>query len=129
MLSEGILRETSKATEIPRPAHLPGRGDLIVRETARDLCGAAQEVDYFEPMPLTDDDVRQYEVSLPKLAARIRRESDISGTGAENHEGLVALGQKTVDAFGTVDVYLSLPNEDESALYRRGGGLLRGKRG
>lgn len=65
---------------------------------------------------LTDEDVRQYEVSLPKLAARIRRESDISGTGAENHEGLVALGQKTVDAFGTVDVYLSLPNEDESAL-------------
>ena len=119
LLSEGILHETSKATEIPRPVHLPAGGDLIVRQTAKGLFGVADEDDYFDPIPLTEDDVRQYEVSLPKLAARIRRENDINGTGSENHNGLVPLGQKTIDALGTVDVYLSLPNEDESVLLSR----------
>ncbi len=28
-VSAGLLRETSKATEIPRPAHLPAGGDLV----------------------------------------------------------------------------------------------------
>jgi len=74
---------------------------------------------YFAPVPLTDDDVRQYEVSLSKLVARIRRENDINGSGSENHNGLVSLGQKTSDALGTVDVYLSLPNGDESVLLSR----------
>ena len=118
-MSEGILHETSKATEIPRPVHLPAGDDLIVRQTAKGLFGVADEDDYFDPIPLTEDDVRQYEVSLPKLAARIRRENDINGTGSENHNGLVPLGQKTIDALGTVDVYLSLPNEDESVLLSR----------
>src|SRR3990172_3580971 len=68
-LSEGLLRETSRATEIPRPVHIPGGGDLIVCQTAKGLFCVADEDDYFDPIPLTDDDVRQYEVSLPKLAA------------------------------------------------------------
>lgn len=119
LLSEGILRETSKATEIPRPVQLPVGDDIIVRQTAKGLFGVADEDDYFDPIPLTEDDVRQYEVSLPKLAARIRRENNINGTGSENHNGLVPLGQKTIDALGTVDVYLSLPNEDESVLLSR----------
>ena len=116
LVSEGLLRETSNATEISRSTHLPAGGDLIVRQTSKGLFGVADEDDYFDPIPLTDNDVRRYEVSLTKLAARIRRENDIHGANSENHNGLVALGQKSVDALGTVDVYLSLPNEDESVL-------------
>lgn len=119
LVSEGLLRETSRATEIPRPSHLPVGGDLIVRQTSKGLFGVADEDDYFDPIPLAEDDVRQYEVSVPKLAARIRRENEISGTGSDNHNGLIPLGQKTIDALGTVDVYLSLPNEDESVLLSR----------
>lgn len=118
-VSEGLLRETSKATEIPRPAHLPAGGDLIVRPTSRGLFGVADEDDYFVPIPLTDDDVRQYEVSIPKLAARIRQDNEINGAGFEDHDGLISLGQKTIQAVGTVDVYLSLPNEDEAMLLAR----------
>jgi hypothetical protein len=119
LLSQSILRETSKATEIPRPARLPVGGDLIVRETSKGLFGVAGEDDYFDPIPLGDDDVRQYAVSLPKLAGRIRRENEIHGSSTENHNGLISLGQKTLDSLGTVDVYLSLPNQDESAVLSR----------
>ncbi len=119
LVSEGLLRETSKATEIPRPAHLPAGGDLIVRQTSKGLFGVADEDDYFAPAPLADADVRQYAVSLPKLAARLRRDNGINGTGFANRDGLIALGLKTLEARGTVDVYLSLPNEDESVLLSR----------
>jgi hypothetical protein len=117
--AEGILRETSKATEIPRPAHLPAGGDLIVRKTSKGLFGVADEDDYFEPVPLTDDDVRQYEVSLPRLADRIRRDNGIDGTGSVSHNGLIPLGQKAIEGMGTADVFLSLPNEDEATFLSR----------
>jgi hypothetical protein len=119
LLSEGILRETSKATEIPRPAHLPVGANLVVRQTSKGLFGVADEDDYFDPIPLADDDVRQYAVSIPKLAARIGRANDIQASGTESHNGLISLGQKTLGSLKTVDVYLSLPNQDESVLLAR----------
>lgn len=118
-VSVGLLRETTRATEIPRPAGFPAGGDLVVRKTAKGLFGVADEDSFFVPIPLKEDDVRQYEVSVPKLAARIRLENDINGIGSENANGLIPLGQKVIDALGTVDVYLSLPNEDESVLLSR----------
>ena len=117
--SDGILRETSKATEIPRPPHLLPGADLVVRHTSKGLFGVAEEDEYFTPIPLTDDDVRQYEVSLPKLADRIRRDNRIDGVGSASHNGLVPLGQKVVEGVGTADVYLSLPNEDEATFLSR----------
>jgi hypothetical protein len=83
LLSEGILRETSRATEIPRPKHLPPGGDLIVRQTSRGLYGVADEDDYFDPIPLTEDDVRQYAVSLPKLKAAVNRTNDSEDSGKQ----------------------------------------------
>lgn len=119
LLSEGILRETSRATEILRTERFQPGGDLIVRQTSKGLFGVADDDDYFDPILLTEDDVRQYEVSLPKLVSFIRHENGINGTGFENHGGVIPLGQKAVDGFGTVDVYLSLPNEDEAVLISR----------
>lgn len=119
VVAEGLLRETSEAEEIPRPDHAPPGGNLIVRRTAKGLFGVADEDDYFDPIPLSSDDVCQFEVSLPKLAAIIRRENDINGTGFENHRGLIPLGQKAIDGLGTVNVYLSFPNVDESVLLLR----------
>lgn len=119
LVSDGLLRETSRTTEVPRPAHLPGRGDLLVRQTSRGLFGVADEDDYFDPIPLTEADVRQYELSVPKLVTRIRRENAISGAGFERRDGLISLGQKTINGLGTVDVYLSIPNEDEVVLVSR----------
>lgn len=119
LLSEGILCETSRVTEIPRPERFQPGSDLIVRRTSRGLFGVADGDEYFDPIPLTEDDVRQYEVSLPKLTALIRHKNGIHGTGFENYHGLIPLGQKVIDGIGTVDVYLSLPNYDETAILSR----------
>ena len=119
MRSQGVLRKAANATEIPRPARFdPGPG-LIVRQTAQGLFGVADEGDYFDPVPLTDDDVRQYEIALPALVERLRRENAIDGSGFHNHHGLIPIGQKTVSGHGAVDVYLSLPNDNEDAVIAR----------
>jgi len=117
--AEGILRETSRATEIPRPKHLPPGGDLIVRQTSKGMFGVANEDDYFDPIPLTEDDIRQYDVSLPKLAAAIRRDNGISGSGLENHDGLIPLGQKSVEGIGSLNVYFSIMNADQKDFLSR----------
>jgi len=117
--AEGILRETSRATEIPRPKHLPPGGDLIVRQTSKGMFGVANEDNYFDPIPLTEDDIRQYDVSLPKLAAAIRRDNGISGSGLENHDGLIPLGQKSVEGIGSLNVYFSIMNADQKDFLSR----------
>ena len=112
LLAEGIVQETSTATDIFSPRLFAG-GALVVRETAQGLYGVPTEHDYFDPIRLTTDDIRQYTVSLPRLAAALRRENDIHGTGWSNDGGLISLGQRPHPSLGTTDVYLSLPNNDE----------------
>jgi len=95
----------------------------ILRETARGLYGVAEENEYFDPLLLTEEDVRQYEVSLPKLVEKLRKENSITGTGFENDSGLIALGTKPLGGIGLAWVYLSLPNGDEQAVLARGARL------
>jgi len=117
--AEGILRETSRTTEIARPKNVPPGGDLIVRQTSKGIFGVADEDDYFDPIPLTEDDVRQYEISLPKLATVIRQANGIEGTGFVNHHGLIPMGEKVLDGFGNLDVFFSIPNLDEDEFIAR----------
>jgi hypothetical protein len=112
LVSNGILRQTSKATEIPRPAGLPVGSDLIVRRTSRGLFGVADEGEYFDPIPLADDDVRQYRVSLLKLAARIRNENELTGVPVKNGRRLLFVGERPLPGREHADVYLSLWNDD-----------------
>ena len=120
LMSEGILRETSNADVIPRPELLRPGPDLNVRATPRGLFGVADEGDYFDPVPLTEeDDARQYEVSLPQLVEKVRRENGIDGNGFRNDSGLFPVGRKFLDGTGVLDVYLSLPNDSEDALLAR----------
>lgn len=116
---KGILRETSRATEIPRPKRFPLGGDLIVRQTSKGIFGVADEDNYFDPIPLTEDDVRQYELSLPKLTTVIRQANGIEGSGFANHHGLIPMGLKTLDSLGTLEIFLSIPNLDENDVIAR----------
>lgn len=113
LCTKGILRRTSHAAEIPRPRHLPPGGHLIIRKTSRGIFGVAEEHGYFDPIPLVEGDIQQYVVSLAGLVSAIRKENGISGIGFENHDGLIPLGQKTIDEAGTLNIYFSIPNADE----------------
>lgn len=116
---KAILRETSRATEIPRPKRFPSGGDLIVRQTSRGLFGVAGEDDYFDPIPLREDDVQQYEFSLPKFIAAIRLANGIQGIGFAHHHGLISLGQKVLGDSVTLNIFLSIPNQNEDEFISR----------
>ena len=105
---KGILRETSRATEIPRPNCHPDRGYLLVRNTSHGIFGVADAEEYFDPIPLSEDDIRQYKVSLPKLVDEIRRENEIVGQGFESSEGLLHIGSKNLEGYTSAEIYLSL---------------------
>lgn len=122
----GILRETSRATEIARPMRYGPGESLIVCETARGLFGVASEDDYHDPLPLTEEDVRQYSVSVTGLVKEIRRRNQIVGSDVRNDDGLILIGTKQVPGLARFPVYLSLPNIDQAALLER---CLRARRG
>jgi hypothetical protein len=83
------------------------------------LEGSFSEGEYHDPIPLADEDVRQFEVSLPSLVNALRRGGGIRGKGYENADGIIPLGTVDSASRGTVDTYLSLPNADEQELMGR----------
>ena len=123
----GILKETSRATEIVRPRRCGPGPDLSVRVTALGLYGVADDPDeYCDPVPLCDEDVRRYAVSIPRLAAELRERNRIHGTGCEMVDGLALLGTKRIQGHGGVPIYLSLPNRNPEVFLAR---CLRARRG
>lgn len=107
----GVLGKAPDADEIPHP-RFPSSGRMVVvKRTANGKFGVAGEEDeYFDPIPLSDDDDRQYSVSIPKFLVALREANGIVGDGDANAGGMIPVGEKTIDGYGTIDVYLSLPN-------------------
>lgn len=118
LLSAGIVKETSRALQIPRSPHMPAGGDLLVRETAKGLFGVAGEDDYHEPIPLAEDDVRQYEVVVSKLVDRLRQENELEGAPVQNGRRLTLVGERPLPGDQQADVYLALLNDDQSEFMR-----------
>jgi len=119
LVAEGVLRETSRATEIPRPGRYGPGADLVVRETELGISGVADEDDYCAPVALNEDDVRQYEVRFAGLVAKLRKDNGIDGTGCQSDGGLVYVGERVVKGHGVVAMYLSLPNNNPDAVLAR----------
>jgi hypothetical protein len=93
---------------------------LFVRRIGGGLWGIPDADDeYSEPVAFTEDDIRQYAVSVPSFADALRKANGISGTDCISDNGLLSLGQKTVRSAGSVDVYLSFPNFDETQFRSR----------
>lgn len=119
LVADGVLKETTAATEIPRPRRYGPGEDLVVRRTSRGLFGVADGDDFCQPVPLEEDDVRQYAVWAAGLVEKLRRENGITGEGFLNDDGLVSVGEKSLDGIGVVDVYLSFPNEHPDVVLGR----------
>lgn len=115
LLSVGIVKETSRASQVARPAHMPAGGDLLVRETAKGIFGVAAEDNYHQPVPLAEDDVRQYEIVVSKLVDLLRQENELEGAPVQNGRRLTLVGERPLPGGLRADVYLSLLNDDQSA--------------
>lgn len=118
LVADGVLKETGHATEIPRPTRFGPGADLAVRRTSHGLFGVADGDDFCQPVPLKEEDLRQYAISAAGLVEKLRRENGITGEGYRVDDGLVSVGEKLLDGFG-VDVYLSFPNEHPDVVLGR----------
>ncbi len=120
LLSDGILRESAHASEVPRPPHADHGEDLIVSHTSRGIFGVAEGGDFLQPVPLSEDDIRQYEISIEALVARLRRENSILMAESARGGPVRVVGTKRVPGFGSAEVHLlaepTTPPELEAAL-------------
>jgi hypothetical protein len=83
---------------------------VSVRTTPRGKFGVSTEGDeYFDPIPLPDDADRQFSISVQKLVDIIRHQNGIEGAGVVAASGTIPLGQKCIEGYGIIEVYLLLP--------------------
>ena len=118
LLDEGVLKETASADEIGRPARLGAGGPLLVRRVGGAVYGVAAADDYCKPVRLTDDDIRQYAVSVGALVNKLRAENDITEAMQAMDRGLVYVGVKVV-AGRTLHVHLLLGQPEMDAVLGR----------
>lgn len=114
LLRCGALIDSSPADSV----WFHGR-NLMVRETTRGWYGVDEDDAFFTPVPLADDDVKQYSVDVPRLVELVRQHNGIEGEGCVEDFGLITVGQRHVDSIGPVDVYLSLANYDTDVFTAR----------
>ncbi len=87
----------------------PHSGRLVaVRPTDSGWCGVDEDDSFFSPVPLTDEDVWQYSISVTQLIRIVRNDNGIEGEKDPTEAGVIAIGQRQVDGYGVVEVYLSL---------------------
>jgi len=118
LIAEGVLRETSHAEEIPRPARFgPGAG-LLVRRADRGVFGVANEEDYCKPVPLNEEDIRQYAISIWGVVEKIRKENEIAGSGSQSDNGIISVGDKVI-AGRSLEVWLLVGHLEMDVLLGR----------
>jgi hypothetical protein len=108
LLRQGVLVSAAPAESVAIHA---GRS-VVVRKTAHGWYGVDEEDAFFSPVPLAEDDVRQYTVSIPAIVDILRRQNDIDGQGYTQEFGLIPVGRRHIDGIGATEVYLSLANYD-----------------
>ena len=92
---------------------------MAVQKTTKGYFGVAPDGDDFiEPVALSERDVRQFCVDLPSFIECLRSDNGIQGDGLVVDGNLFAVGQKDLDGFGVVDVYLSLVNDNPQEFAR-----------
>jgi len=113
----GILREGPGAEEITRPPRFRGGGHVAVRRTSKGIFGVAREDEpYIDPLLLTEDDVRQYEVSVDRIVDRLRLDNEIQATGYTCSSGIIALGERQIEGWGAIDAYLAVGLRDDASV-------------
>lgn len=123
----GILVRAPVPDEIPHPASPKSGRRAAVRRTKKGVFAVASEDggEYFTPVPLTEDDLLEFCLSVPKLVELICRQNGIESSGSPTDVSLVSVGQKHLEGFGAVDVYVSLTVGDQSELASRCLSLLK----
>lgn len=112
-----LLLDIGPAEEVPRPAGVAPGDWLLVRETSAGLFGVGPADDLDAPVPLADEDVREYTVSIPRLGREITEANDMDpDTSAHLDDGLFPLGSKAVGHGLRADVHLFVPYDSRGLI-------------
>lgn len=118
-LAQGILREIHRAETIPDPQ---GRTlyDLEVRHTSEGIIAVHQPDDeWIDPVPLAEDDLRQFEVVLTKLWSRICLENGIGQAVRVSEHEIVYLGELNLEGYGALMSFFLYNNAEELRFMER----------
>lgn len=120
-LAQGILRETNRAKTIKHPdPFAPTIFDLEVRRGENGFYAISADGDErVPPVPLMEDDLRQFELVLSRLCRRICIENAIEDQYREHARETFFLGERELDGFGLRPVYLLCGTIDESRFIDR----------
>ena len=122
-LEQGMLREIHRAMTFPDPQ---GRTlyDLEVLHTAQGIIAVSEPGDeWIDSIPLSEDDIRQFEVVIPRLCRRICAENGIDDQVREYSRAVVFLGEREVGGYGLRPIYLLYDNLDEPRFVDRCRGI------
>lgn len=118
-LAQGLLREIHRAETIPDPQRRT-LYDLEVRHTSEGIIAVSEPDDeWIDPVPLTEDDIRQFELVNSKLFSRICVENQISQVIRQNEHEIVYLGEMELEGHGLVMTFLLYNNTEELRFMER----------
>lgn len=92
---------------------------LEVRKTDLGYFAVSEDEDETLSIPLTEEDVKAYRVSVPQFADYLRSVLGIRGVSYDVVEEILHLGSKKFDDLQTCEVLLSFPNRNANELCRR----------
>ncbi|MBC7351739.1 MAG: hypothetical protein H5U08_05210, partial [Thermogutta sp.] len=106
----GVLVKEPLPEQIPHPRFPHSGRRAAVRKTARGFFAVAGEdsSEYFEPIPVSEQQLLEFRVSVAKLVELIAKQAGIESSTVPQEAGLVAMGQKHLAGYGTVEVYLAV---------------------
>lgn len=110
LLEARLLKRTRDIDEVQ---HRDGRWMTVVRTDDRLFGVAMEEDDFFDPVPLTDEDVRAYEINLSGIVKALCDNNGLAGSTVQLGTPPAYLGRKEIPAWGTLDVYFAWANADE----------------
>lgn len=123
-LGQGILREIHRAEYVPDPK---GRTlyDLEVRHTTSQGIIAVHQPDdeWVDPVQLTEDDIRQFELVPAKLFRRICQENSIDDQVRDHGREVVFLGEREISGYGLRPIFFLYDNMDEARFVERCRGI------
>lgn len=113
LIRDGVLHRQIDTQEITHPKY--GRVAICQTTTGTWAVPCEDEERPFAPIRVLPEDAWVYSIPAPYVVEHLRRVNGIVGTGAIGIRGMQSVGQKHLDGFGLLELYVYFPLTDPDA--------------